>query len=320
MLIVTNRNIRKTHLNGLVGDDQVFGESINDKGPSEIRLAWANRDQNGWLIDLIPEPDALTADNLPSKNVFIQLRESLQSRCQNCLFFIHGFNQSFVESMEKAHAIETLYGVEVVLFSWPSNAGGFATQEYRLAKRAAMASATALDATITKLAGYLTGDFDRRTLQSCRVKVSLMAYSLGNLMFKNYIQNAEFEPESNVFENVILCQADVDNKGHARWVDQIHIGKRVYITINENDWVLKWSDANFQRNRLGRTAQQLNAQKAFYVDFTDAPGVERKHGLFYLESNETVRVFFNAAINGDRAESVDGLVYDSANNAHRIEV
>lgn len=319
MLVVTNRNIRNGLLHESVGDQLIFGESINDKGPSEIRLAWAENVQDQWQIELIPEPDTLTANNLPSRDVFIQLRETLQSRCQNCLFFIHGFNQSFAKSLKKAQAIETRYGVKVVLFSWPSNAGGFATQEYRLAKRAAMASATALDATITKLAGYLTGDFDRRSLRSCRVKVSLMAYSLGNLMFKNYIQNAEFEPESNVFENVILCQADVDNKGHARWVDQIHIGKRVYITINENDWVLKWSDANFQRNRLGRTAQRLNAKKAIYLDFTDAPGVERKHGLFYLDSHETVHNFFNAAINGERAESVNGLVFDAQRNTHRVQ-
>jgi len=67
-----------------------------------------------------------------------------------------------------------------------------------------------------------------------------------------------------------ICQADVDNHGHADWVNEISAGKRVYVTINENDFVLKWSDINFQKSRLGRSAKNLNSS-ASYFNFTEGP-------------------------------------------------
>jgi hypothetical protein len=120
----------------------------------------------------------------------------------------------------------------------------------------------ALDSTMEKLGSYLKEPFNRDALEACNVKFSLMTYSLGNYLFQNYIIDSAYENETAMFDNIVLCQADVDNKGHASWVDLIETGKRVYITINENDWVLKWSDANFQKDRLGRTAKNLNSTNA----------------------------------------------------------
>ena len=116
----------------------------------------------------------------------------------------------------------------------------------------------------------------------------------------------------------MLCQADVDNKGHRKWVDTIEAGKRVYVTINENDWVLKWSDANFQKDRLGRTARNLNSDNASYFDFTDGKNVGKTHGLFYKKTNTVVKTFFTDVLNGKRGEDVQGLRYDSRKNAYRF--
>ena len=145
-----------------------------------------------------------------------------------------------------------------------------------------------------------------------------MTYSLGNFLFKNYVVDSAYDDETRIFENVILCQADVDNEGHKDWVEDIEAGKRVYITINENDHVLKWSDANFQKDRLGRTVRSLDASNALYFDFTDGPNVGKTHGLFYKKTNDTVKSFFSAVLNGERGESISGLKYDSRVNAFRF--
>lgn len=208
----------------------------------------------------------------------------------------------------------------MVAFSWPSNPGGFKTKEYRHAKRIAMSSVGALDATLEKIGGYLKEPFNRKALESCDVKFSFMTYSLGNFLFQNYVRDASYEAETNVFENVILCQAGVDNPGHEGWVDQIETGKRVYVTINENDWVLKWSDANFQKARLGRLAEGLKSTKAHYFDFTDGPNVGRTHGVFYEETNDVVKDFFTEVLNGRRGDSVKGLHYDPRSNSFRFEL
>lgn len=233
-------------------------------------------------------------------------------------FFVHGFNQSFEKNLEKALALEKRSGVEVVAFSWPSNSGGIKIREYRRAKRNAQASVGALDATLEKFGMYLREPFNKEALQKCDIKFSLMTYSLGNFLLQNYVINSIYEDETRIFHNVILCQPDVDNKSHSQWVEQIEAGKRVYITINENDWVLKWSDANFQKDRLGRTARDLIASNAYYIDFTDGPNVGKTHGIFYKETNDVVKSFFNAVLNGGRGERTEGLIFDPQINAYRF--
>lgn len=323
MLIVTNRNINQDRYENGVADEFAFGEQVNTKGPNEIRLAHAKKVKTGanagdWHIKLVKEPRNLTAENLPSKHEFAALRKRLQKANKNCVFFIHGYNQSFQKNLEQSLLIEELYDVEVVAFSWPANTGGFTTREYRDANRTAQASVAALDATLMKLGAYHCGPFDREAQESCDVKLSLMAYSLGNFLLQNYVRDALYENDANIFANIILCQADVDHPGHQYWIDAIETGKRIYITINENDWVLKWSDSNFQKDRLGRTARGLIAKKPNYYDFTDGPGVERTHGLFYADTNATIKTFFKTVLNGHRPDDSLDLYYDDINNSWRF--
>jgi len=318
MLIITNRNINKSNFVDGIGDHNAFGDDVNVKGPNEVRLARAVKVNGTWKVSLVKEPSVVTEKNIPSRKLFAEIRDRLVTEGKNCVFFVHGFNQSFEKNLEKSLALEEEHGVEVVAFSWPSNPGGFKTKEYRTAKRNAQASVGALDATLEKLGEYLKEPFNKEVLRSCDVKISLMTYSLGNFLFQNYIVNSIYEDETRIFDNVVLCQADVDNEGHSEWVDKISAGKRVYITINENDWVLKWSDANFQKDRLGRTARNLVSTNALYFDFTDGPGVGKTHGVFYEKTNAVVKSFFTTVLNGGRGESTKGLIYDSKLNAYRF--
>lgn len=318
MLIITNRNINKSNFNNGVGDHNAFGDNHNLKGANEVRLANAEKVNNKWEVRLVKESSVVTHNNIPSKKEFARIRDHLTSSGKNCVFFVHGFNQSFEKNLEKGLALEKEHGVEVIAFSWPSNPGGFKTKEYRQAKRNAMASVGALDSTLEKLGLYMKEPFNKQALEACNIKISLMTYSLGNFLFKNYITDSCYEDETRIFENVILCQADVDSKHHAEWVDNINAGKRVYITINENDFVLKWSDINFQADRLGRTAKNLNSDNAVYFDFTDGPDVGKTHGLFYKKTNSKVKHFFTEVVNGRRAERTTTLAYDQQSNSYRF--
>lgn len=318
MLIITNRNINKSNFNNGVGDHNAFGDNHNAKGANEVRLANAEKVNGNWEVRLVKESSPVSHNNIPSRKEFARIRDHLTTSNKNCVFFVHGFNQSFEKNLEKGLALEKEHDVEVIAFSWPSNPGGFKTKEYRRAKRNAMASVGALDSTLEKLGLYMKEPFNKQALEACNVKISLMTYSLGNFLFKNYITDSSYEDETRIFENVILCQADVDSKHHAEWVDNINAGKRVYITINENDYVLKWSDINFQDDRLGRTAKNLTSDNAVYFDFTDGPGVGKTHGLFYKKTNATVKHFFTEVVNGRRAERTTTLTYDQRSNSYRF--
>ncbi|WP_019026179.1 alpha/beta hydrolase [Colwellia piezophila] len=318
MYIITNRNINTRNFKDGVGDHEAFGDKVNIKGPNEVRYATAEKVAGKWQIKLVKETHPITENNLASKKQFALIREQLTTSKKNCVFFVHGFNQSFKKNLEKAYDIEKLYGVEVIAFSWPSNPGGFKTREYRHAKRTARASIGALDSTLEKLGHYLKEPFNREALEACDIKLTLMTFSLGNYLFQNYVIDSIYENETAIFENVVLCQADVDNKHHAKWVDLIETGKRVYVTINENDYVLKWSDFNFQKDRLGRTASKLNAENVAYFDFTDGKGVGKTHGVFYKKTNPVVKSFFNLVLNGKRGEKVEGMTFDPRSNSFKF--
>lgn len=318
MLIITNRNINKSNFKDGIGDHNAFGDGINTKGANEVRLATAVKVNDKWQVELVKEPSVITGNNIPSQKCFGKLRNKLTTENKNCVFFVHGFNQSFEKNLEKSLAMEKEHGVEVIAFSWPSNPGGFKTKEYRHAKRTAKISMAALDSTLEKLSGYLKEPFNRDALDACNVKFSLLTFSLGNYLFQHYVLDAMYENETSIFDNVVLCQADVDNKNHAGWVNAIETGKRVYVTINENDWVLKWSDANFQLDRLGRTAKHLNASNAIYFDFTNGKGVAKTHGVFYKKTNPVVKDFFTKVLNGERGEDVAGMAYHAQSNSYRF--
>ena len=155
MLIVTNRNINKSNFKDGVGDHKAFGDGVNSKGPNEVRLAKANKVDGKWRVELIKEPSVITENNITSYKQFLKIRDKLISEKKNCVFFVHGFNQSFKKNLEKSLALEKEHDVEVIAFSWPSNPGGFKTKEYRHAKRTARASMGALDSTLEKLGKYL---------------------------------------------------------------------------------------------------------------------------------------------------------------------
>lgn len=313
MLVITNRNI-----NDGVTDETAFGERVNDKGPNELRLAHAVKRKGGWTVTLVEEPAVLTEANLPSRIEYKKLLKKCQTSGKHCVFFIHGFSKTFPETLEQGALIEKRYGVEAVVFSWPSKPGGFTTVEYRKARRIAQASFGALDAALEKFGRYVIEQpFDRDALVECSISINFMAYSLGNYLFQNYVVSNDYAAETRIFANVILCQADVDSEKHAGWVNQIVAGQRVYATLNENDKVLAWSESvNYAR--LGRTLANLEAANTVYVDVTRGEGVGNEHQIWGKVDNPAVTDFFRKVFAGVRGEDASSFRYDERVNAFRL--
>lgn len=315
MLIVSNRMIEKNE-QGL----STFGEKANPDDPSAIRLARVapHDPTNPWGVEIIPEIGTLTKDNLPSKGAIIDFINECIEENKNCLFYIHGFNASFKKALQQASLLEKTYGVKVILFTWPSNSSNVPIYEYKKAKRAAMRSAMALDNILEKLSSYLLTYSE--SYKKHNIKINLMAYSMGNFLFKTYIEGAEYDNETRMFHNVVLCQADCDNENHWQWVDKIQSGKRVYITINESDSTLHLSDLNFQKDRLGNTARDLNSRSGIYIDVTNGDNVGSAHRIWDRNevNNQHVTDFFQLAFEGKRAEDLGHFNFDVHMNRFRL--
>jgi hypothetical protein len=321
MLLATNRCVVLDNFKNGVGDEGGFSEEVNEKGPTELRFARVSRPATGWQLKLVSEPDELDPNNLPSRAEF----ESLAKRCiagkKHCVFYIHGYNKPFVETLEQAWLIQQRYGVEVVLFSWPSNTGGPAPIEYRQARRVAQASFGALDSLLEKYGRYLKEwmmPMDEAALLACGSTTNLVAHSLGNYLLEHYVLSTAYQAETRLFTNLVLSQADVNSVNHIKWIDQIVVGQRTYITINEKDKILGWSES-INPPRLGKTLENLESQKARYFDFTGGKDVGNKHQLWGEVKNATVKGFFQLVFTGERGDSASGFAYDPAYNAYRIQ-
>lgn len=320
MLLATNRNIVSSNFKNGVGDDGGFGEEVNDKGPTELRLARVSRPKSGWRLALVPEPPVLDQANLPSRAEFDFLAKRCVAGKKHCVFYVHGYNKPFLETLEQAWLIQERYGVEVVLFSWPSNTGGPPPVEYRQARRVAQASFGAFDSLLDKYGRYLKDwmtPMDESALLACGSTTNLMAHSLGNYLLEHYVLSTAYQQETRLFTNLVLSQADVNNVNHIKWVDQVVVGQRTYITINEKDKILSWSES-INPPRLGKTLANLEGKTALYFDFTRGKGVGNKHQLWGEVKNETVKTFFQLVLTGERGDEVPGFVFDANYNAYRI--
>jgi len=307
ILIVTNRRLQQ----GKKGAE-LFGEDVNIKGPGELRLAWAKKTKGKWELELVKEPKTVTEDNRPSRLVYRDLRKRLIENQRDCVFYIHGFNKSFEESLDQCRDIERLYKVDVVGFSWPSNPGGIINIEYKKAQGIAAASNIALDRTFNLLGRYVceTAIAD----EDCPVSLNLLVHSLGNYLFQKFISSPVFSSETKIFDNIILHQADVDNPGHDQWVNMLRYAAFIYVTINERDRILAVSDV-INKDRLGNTARNLIAGRSKYVDFTGADEVGKGHQLWTkARKNPDIKAFFDKSFHGLRA--VDHLAYDPGSNSY----
>ena len=199
------------------------------------------------------------------------LFERLLADPKPLVLFIHGRGDEPQKSLVKAglllrpagggravHKLES-YGANVVMVSWDSKAKG----QDRLVPLSHMpAAATTLDAV---LEAYTAA----RARHATRVEpVTLIAHSMGTIVLQTYVERKrEWFPQS-IFTNVALTSGDADGDGHTTWVDRIAAVENVFITVNEDDRVLRKA-AKQPKGRehppLGREPGSALAGKASYI-------------------------------------------------------
>ena len=155
----------------------------------------------------------------------------------------------------------------------------------------------------------------------CPYNVSAIFHSMGNYPFKHALLSDSYDSRETVFDNVILAAADANNDDHPRWVDQINVRRRIYVTINEDDYALRASRMKIgdaQRARLGHYLRKLNSTSATYVDFSGLGDVGNSHSYFLGKptENTAIRDFFRSAFRGESAET--RLWYHPAEQVYRF--
>lgn len=360
MYLITNRRLTKEKGLG------AFGKNPNPKGPNELRLVSVSKTKNDWTVKQVTDRLTMkTVKDLKKKykldidikspwygsfEIACELFERARQEKKSILFFVHGYNNDVEDVLAAAEAIEKLYEVIVVPFTWPANGGGVVsgTASYLSDKSDARASAGALNRAIGKIHQFhniltraQTKELQQRATdrhpdnpmkaaelytnlveQDCQVKISLLCHSMGNYVFKHTFATSENATSELTFDNICLVAADTNSENHAQWVGQLDVRKRVYVVINEDDSALKASrikPGDEQKARLGHYTKQLNSPNACYIDITGVEHVRTEHTYFKgapVADNQALKTLFGDMFNGKVAE--EKLIFRSDSNTHRL--
>ncbi|MEM1113799.1 MAG: alpha/beta hydrolase [Pseudomonadota bacterium] len=294
--------------------------------------------------------DINTADPwYQSLKVACELFDRSRREAKPVVLYVHGYNNDVGDILKSARDIEKLFKVIVVPFSWPANGGGAVsgTAAYLSDKDDARASSTALHRVVDKLDQYhrllvkgmrsrawklailqhpenieaAKEVFDQKMSADCSSRVSLLCHSMGNYVMKHASLPSNSALRRLVFDNILMVAADVNNPGHAGWVENLPARNRLYVFINEEDFALKWSrrkPGEEQLARLGHHLKGLDAANAYYIDVSRNRGVGNSHAYFKgdpIRANATLKRVFQRAFEGDDADKQ--LTYYPDANVYR---
>jgi hypothetical protein len=322
LLVVSNRSCHSNCSN-----EDLFGPGFNQAGPCELRVAQADFDERTkrWCLDLLPEnrsdPDDVCQS---SRALFANLVEDINAGVESAepwVLFVPGYCSPCLEGLEKARQLQVCHGVNVILFSWPSDPREQvvdARNAYRRTQEAAALSAVALDRVLSSL-GRIFVRPAREVSRSGGFKFSLLAHSLGNYLIQKLVQAAPIDGVKWFpFDNVILHQPDVDFQGCQPWIKAIPAAGHRYVTTNEFDAVLRIISDLVNPMRLGQATHHVGyGEEIIHVDFTKSRNVNEQHWFFGPAiDNNIIRLFCTRVLRGELGEF---CLYADANDAGRYQ-
>ena len=276
----------------------LFGPRFNAAGPqifrvgkAEVTLAGTDpKDDGAWSVgqsSLYPETLAATDDKtkLGSASLFEDLRQILKGNDRDVIVYLHGFANTFENSLQRAAALEQLYSsarqqVMVVLFSWPSNGQVQPAWNYFSDREDAEASGLAMGRALKRLVEFLTdlrsddealvlaarqrGEVpDKAQLRQCSRRLHLVAHSMGNWALRGAVQKflqLNGGTPRRVFDCAFLMAADEDNDAlqlPLKLQPLDALANRVFVYHAANDIVLTTSDkTKGMPDRLGSDGPQ----------------------------------------------------------------
>ncbi|HEY2447148.1 MAG TPA: alpha/beta fold hydrolase [Rhizomicrobium sp.] len=262
---------------------------------------------------LIVAPETLTGAPgftplLGSRTIFTELRDRMKTNRRPTLVFIHGFSNSFQDSIERGGWNSAFYAdagfqADIFVFSWPSRGGALLNVplpylDYEHDRGTAAASGPAIARTLRILYDFVDqlDDQDR-----CLQELHLLCHSMGVFVLRNALQAwlslpppppsaapppavgltavsiSEPAPVRRTFDQILLAAGDEDDDA---FDDPMklellpRLGNAVTVYHTKKDWVLNTlsSRTKFNGPRLGTNGpdnMSAVSDKVAAVDVSD---------------------------------------------------
>jgi esterase/lipase superfamily enzyme len=217
------------------------------------------------------------------------------------LLFVHGDSKTYEQSVKRGFDIQKTHNINVIVFSWPSKVSDLTgLKNLNNSKHNVLKSMHHFN----KLLSFMASFKKTNKAFNENAKLSMLLHSLGNLYLENLGKEHATERKSdNIFENIIINSAAVNQKMHNDWVEKINLQKRIYITNNKSDFNLKGKHIfSKDGNQLGEKAKNPMAKNANYVQFSKAVGFRFPTG--------TTHTFFIGNV-PDKSKNIGDFYFDA---------
>jgi len=227
------------------------------------------------------------------------------------LLFVHGDSKTYEESVMRGFDIKHLHNIDVIVFSWPSKDPNLkGVKNFKNSKNNVIVSMNHF----TELLSFMDSLKNDNVDSNINVKLSMFIHSLGNSFVENlFALNSAYNNFNNIFDNVVLNSAAVNQKMHKNWVEKLNIQERVYITSNRSDFNLKGVRIFTKDGKqLGEKVKAPTADNACYINFSKAVGFRFPTGTTHTyfigeisEKSKNIREFYYEILHGNQIDFSD---------------
>lgn len=319
-----------------------FGRGFSEAGLASLRFGMA--EVTGDKLDsyeLYVAPERLRKDAdrkikdgkgsvLGSLNVFERVRRKMTARARDTVVFIHGYNVGFKAALTAAARVKRNFstdaggpGVNVVLFSWPSDGSMMPFIAYANDRQDAAASGPAFARGLLKLTDFLRGSTPQ---EACDQRIHLVAHSMGNYVLRHTVQEVVAHSAGRpvrIFDQVFLMAADEDDDAfeHEYKLKPLpRLAKRVNVYFNNNDRAMAISDkTKGNPDRLGDDGPRVPRGipgKVTLIDCTPVVEGIVEHS-YYLDTPKVVADMREVLV-GTAADGIAGRDYLQETNRYRL--
>lgn len=232
---------------------------------------------------------------------------------RDILLFVEGHGKTLPMALNRAYQVQRRYNLAMVVFDWPSKNNNFNNSLARVRR-----CGDNFYNLLLQIKAY------RERSMHDGQHFSMLAHSLGNYFLSNLIVCGDGQYLSEpIFDNIIMNAAAIRTKEHGEVLSQLHMQRRLYITSNHNDWVLRGAHLLTSGKMLGNFPLLPLADNAQYVNFTRTAGREHSYYFGYHSfehNNPAYFYFYHTALHGLEVDFQQGGFFSPRNTGDGYDI
>lgn len=262
----------------------------------------------------------ISGDQAVSKIVLEAFNRAIAHEKKSVVLFIHGFNNSFEESIDQAYSLRMHYPeIEPILLSWPGgwtapslDAGYDAKSAYENAQYLPSSIIEAIDAMAFYKKNY------GKNLKCMLLARSYGAQAVESLLSPQYKSHRDC---LSALDGIVLSAPAIALDNVGKWTQELS-NIPAYVLVNQNDFTLNWGYRAIHKTWAALGSHLPNEtdkryDNLHYFNCTDFPGVSNLHNIINAVPCHQIRQLHATLLSGSFNSSLVAY-FNRSTSKHKI--